>query len=548
MIETDNYRRFERVDNVEETETGLLGQTHGELMRIDLVRDDVVRVKISRGGAFDEAPTYAVCVDPLAEVPEFSVEREDGVVRVRTSAMVVSLWLDPFRLDVHRTDGSVVVESAQDEEGRYWAYATLNDAFDDPPPACRHEDAIYGLGEKGGHHNRAAATSRSGTPTSSTPTRDREFTRRPAPRATRGPTGRAPSSTPTTSRSRSSTTTTHPAGAMAGSFVDNGYRGQLRVLRARTSTASPSHGGQYTEYVFAGPDDAEHPRGATRGSPAAPRCRRSGRSATTSAAGSPTRRTRSRRSRSATATRASRATRCGSTSTTWTATASSPGTRTRFPDAGGHAEALGGDRASGSITIVDPGVKHDPGYAVFDEALERDVLCRTEGGDIYIGQVWPGNTAFPDFATPEARAWWGELNAAHVESGLAGIWNDMNEPATGEIAAAGDALRPGPRLARALPQPVRAAHGDGHAPRGCARPMPERADVRPVPGRLRRHPALRRELDGRQPGALGPPVGQHADGDAASASRASPSSAPTSAASRATPTPSSSCAGCSTAR
>ena len=46
---------------------------------------------------------------------------------------------------------------------------------------------------------------------------------------------------------------------------------------------------------------------------------------------------------------------------------------------------------------------------------------------------WPGKTAFPDFVTPEARAWWGELNAAHVKSGLAGIWNDMNEPATGEI-------------------------------------------------------------------------------------------------------------------
>ncbi len=49
--------------------------------------------------------------------------------------------------------------------------------------------------------------------------------------------------------------------------------------------------------------------------------------------------------------------------------------------------------------------------------LARDVLCRTEGGDVYIGQVWPGDTAFPDFVTEEARAWWGELNAAHVRSG-----------------------------------------------------------------------------------------------------------------------------------
>ena len=71
---------------------------------------------------------------------------------------------------------------------------------------------------------------------------------------------------------------------------------------------------------------------------------------------------------------------------------------------------------------------------MFDQAVERDVLCRTEGGDLYLGQVWPGNTAFPDFVTEEARTWWGELNAAHVQSGLAGIWNDMNEPATGDIA------------------------------------------------------------------------------------------------------------------
>ena len=41
---------------------------------------------------------------------------------------------------------------------------------------------------------------------------------------------------------------------------------------------------------------------------------------------------------------------------------------------------------------------------------------------------------FPDFVTPEARAWWGRLNAEHVRSGFDGIWNDMNEPATGVIA------------------------------------------------------------------------------------------------------------------
>ena len=121
------------------------------------------------------------------------------------------------------------------------------------------------------------------------------------------------------------------------------------------------------------------------------------------------------------------------------------------------------------ITIIDPGVKHEPGYAVFDQALERDVLCRTEGGDIYIGEVWPGDTAFPDFVTEDGRAWWGELNAAHVQSGLAGIWNDMNEPATGAMPPERMRFDRGQRLARALPQPVRAADGDGHDRDGLLR-------------------------------------------------------------------------------
>ena len=40
---------------------------------------------------------------------------------------------------------------------------------------------------------------------------------------------------------------------MAGSFVDNGYRGHYDSRPTR-STGSASRGGQYTEYVFAGPE------------------------------------------------------------------------------------------------------------------------------------------------------------------------------------------------------------------------------------------------------------------------------------------------------
>ncbi len=119
------------------------------------------------------------------------------------------------------------------------------------------------------------------------------------------------------------------------------------------------------------------------------------------------------------------------------------------------------------------------------------MLCRTEGGDVYIGEVWPGDTAFPDFATEEGRAWWGELNAAHVQSGLAGIWNDMNEPATGVVPpermrfdrgrASHERFHNQYALLMAMGDGRRAASGDAGA-----------AHVRALARGVRRHPALRR--------------------------------------------------------
>ena len=56
-MRTDHFIRFERVDSVEETASGLLARLHGEQLRVDAVRSDVVRVQLSRGGVLDEKPT-----------------------------------------------------------------------------------------------------------------------------------------------------------------------------------------------------------------------------------------------------------------------------------------------------------------------------------------------------------------------------------------------------------------------------------------------------------------------------------------------------------
>ncbi|MDI3298734.1 MAG: glycoside hydrolase family 31 protein [Bacillota bacterium] len=102
--------------------------------------------------------------------------------------------------------------------------------------------------------------------------------------------------------------------------------------------------------------------------------------------------------------------------------------RRRFPDPAGLARELAREGFH-LVTIVDPGVKVDPAYRVYQEGLERDAFCRTREGAIYRGEVWPGETAFPDFARAEVRRWWGDLHRDLLEQGVDGIWNDMNEPA-----------------------------------------------------------------------------------------------------------------------
>jgi len=49
-----------------------------------------------------------------------------------------------------------------------------------------------------------------------------------------------------------------------------------------------------------------------------------------------------------------------------------------------------------------------------------------------VGKVWPGPAVFPDFTQAQTRQWWGTLYKTFVDEGVAGFWNDMNEPAVFE--------------------------------------------------------------------------------------------------------------------
>ena len=42
--------------------------------------------------------------------------------------------------------------------------------------------------------------------------------------------------------------------------------------------------------------------------------------------------------------------------------------------------------------------------------------------------VWPGPAVFPDFTQQQSRAWFGTLYRDFYSMGVAGFWDDMNEP------------------------------------------------------------------------------------------------------------------------
>jgi alpha-glucosidase len=69
------------------------------------------------------------------------------------------------------------------------------------------------------------------------------------------------------------------------------------------------------------------------------------------------------------------------------------------------------------------------GYAPYDSGIAGDQFVKNPDGSTYVGTVWPGPSVFPDFTREQTRAWWGTLYTDFASMGVAGFWNDMNEPA-----------------------------------------------------------------------------------------------------------------------
>jgi len=83
-----------------------------------------------------------------------------------------------------------------------------------------------------------------------------------------------------------------------------------------------------------------------------------------------------------------------------------------------------------TTVIVDPGIKIEKGAPAYESGLKDDVYIKYPDGQPYSGAVWPGWCNFPDFTSVKGRDWWHKQVKFFAESGVSGIWNDMNEIAT----------------------------------------------------------------------------------------------------------------------
>jgi alpha-glucosidase (family GH31 glycosyl hydrolase) len=80
------------------------------------------------------------------------------------------------------------------------------------------------------------------------------------------------------------------------------------------------------------------------------------------------------------------------------------------------------------IPIIDAGIAKRKGYEAYEDGLNQDVFIKTDAGDVFTGQVWPDDAAFPDWFAPNTAAWWSKwLSDFQSKVAFDGLWQDMNE-------------------------------------------------------------------------------------------------------------------------
>lgn len=83
------------------------------------------------------------------------------------------------------------------------------------------------------------------------------------------------------------------------------------------------------------------------------------------------------------------------------------------------------------VTIVDPHIKKDTNYYIYNDIESRDLWVKTRDNNNYDGFCWPGDSRYPDFSNVKMRQFWQDqfaFDKYDQSTQHLFTWNDMNEP------------------------------------------------------------------------------------------------------------------------
>ena len=421
----DYLMTLKSVSKLKKIPNGVLLTVDYELFEILFTGCEGLRLRISQGGIFIDKPSSA-CIKHSWPETKFSLKETKNQIQIKNESFIIKVTKQPFAVNINRTDGSEILSPVDGTP--FYQYQNNHFLLN---RKCLPNEHIYGLGEKTGNldrHGRSLTLWNKDVlaPDPDKPVAELLKEHEKSPLDTEFDPYYM--SIPFFYR-------IHPESlAASGHFIDNPYKGSFNFNNSKNHShiSISFNGGQYCEYFFAGPKIStileqyteltgriERPPLWSLGYHQC-RWKKYSQKDLISLA------EKQRKS----------SVPCD---VLWLDIDYMDEYRVftwndeLFPDRESLFNKLT-EMGFRVIKIVDPGIKYDPGYSVFDEAREKDLLCKCENGQIYIGQVWPGKTAFPDFSKAECREWWGNKNAELIQEGIAGIWNDMNEPATGKIS------------------------------------------------------------------------------------------------------------------
>jgi len=140
-------------------------------LRIDILRDDVYRVRLQTDGNFDSTFTPMVIDDITDDDCKVDLHEDEQCYRLQTSKLSLHIYKDDFRIEIYDRDGNRITSSGgrtdnhfgitydsypmgfvRDKRHKHW-YAV--NSFD-----LTHDESIYGLGEHFGPVNKVGETLR----------------------------------------------------------------------------------------------------------------------------------------------------------------------------------------------------------------------------------------------------------------------------------------------------------------------------------------------------------------------------------------------------